>query len=63
MVNPTPEELMAMVEATPTRRIVYRRCLACGHEWSQPRATGACPACHGVDVVNEGQKISAYKQV
>ena len=63
MEQKTPEELEAMVKATPTRRMVYRKCKDCGREWSQPARTGRCPSCHGDNVVNEGEKISAYRQV
>lgn len=63
MVDPTPEQLAEMARVNPMRTITYLRCVDCGREWSQPASAGSCPACHGGNVVSDGQKISSYKRV
>ena len=38
----------------PMRRMVDRKCQACGNEWRQPATTGACPRCHSAQTVSLG---------
>lgn len=61
--EPSPELLDDLVKATPSRRMVRRRCADCGREWTQPAATGRCPSCHGDRVENLYECVSAHNRV
>lgn len=41
------------------RRLVYRHCTSCGHQYVQAAVTGACPSCHQDTVENVGEGVCA----
>ena len=45
------------MSSNPMRRLVYRVCQSCQHEYVQAALTGRCPVCH-IDTVST-VKISA----
>lgn len=49
--------------AKPRWSMVRRECAACGHEWVQPSATGACPRCHAEQAKNLDTRINALRRV
>ncbi len=59
-----PTRKVDSISAVPMRRLVFRGCNTCGHQWVQPSLEGACPSCHDMDVVilDIGECVAPYRR-